>query len=142
LVDSAIRNILRFVDIVAEVYPVGLVVMFLDSRNRRLGDLTAGTVVVMDGEVRAPSISQCPDLPAWDNQIRHLVHEMTPDDYRLITRFLSRRASLDPHHRDELAKDICMRVFRKTVNLAQQSLDPEMALEAAATIYRENHRVL
>ena len=38
LVDSAVRNILRFADLFAEVYPLGLAVMFLDSKNRRLGD--------------------------------------------------------------------------------------------------------
>ena len=54
-VAAVIRNILRAVDILAEIYPLGLVVMFIDSRNRRLGDLAAGTLVVRERELK-PSV--------------------------------------------------------------------------------------
>ena len=43
-----IRNVLRFVDIAFDVYPLGLLVMFFDPWTRRLGDLAAGTLVVVD----------------------------------------------------------------------------------------------
>jgi len=40
------RNLLRFIDILATTYLVGLCAMLLSSRNKRLGDLAAGTIVV------------------------------------------------------------------------------------------------
>lgn len=40
------RTLYRFVDWLPAAYGVGLLSMVLDGRNRRLGDRTAGTVVV------------------------------------------------------------------------------------------------
>jgi len=142
-VDAAIRNILRFVDILAEVYPIGLVVMFLDSRNRRLGDLTAGTLVVMDEAVRAPSaleqtVSQAGDKP----EVRYAVNSMTPNDYRIVARFLARRTGLEPDHRQDLARKICERLLAKASAVQPAGSDPEELLEQIATYYRERTRVL
>jgi uncharacterized RDD family membrane protein YckC len=43
---SMIRNFLRLADIVASVWGLEFLAMFADSRNRRLGDLAADTIVV------------------------------------------------------------------------------------------------
>ncbi len=52
---ALIRNLLRSIDILGQIYPLGLVVMFIDSRNRRLGDLAAGTDVIIEPELEVPS---------------------------------------------------------------------------------------
>jgi uncharacterized RDD family membrane protein YckC len=41
-----LRNVFRLIDILPSGYLVGLIVMILDPRERRLGDLVAGTIVV------------------------------------------------------------------------------------------------
>ena len=43
---SAIRNLLRMVDFLPTLYGVGMVAMLASSRNQRLGDMAAGTLVV------------------------------------------------------------------------------------------------
>jgi uncharacterized RDD family membrane protein YckC len=58
--DAAIRNILRFVDLLGDFYPLGLLVMFLDSKSRRLGDMAAGTLVVMEKTVTEPFVPRKP----------------------------------------------------------------------------------
>jgi len=47
---AGIRNIVRLVDFLPYFYGVGFVVLFLNGRGKRLGDLAAGTVVVKDSE--------------------------------------------------------------------------------------------
>jgi uncharacterized RDD family membrane protein YckC len=139
--DSAIRNIVRFFEL--EFYPLGLVVMFIDSRNRRVGDLTAGTLVVAESHARQPALSApAEELSAWDGEIRRAVREMTAEDYQLVTRFLSRREGLDPQHRLELAEAICARIFREPSGSAAHGLDPETAIETSAALYREITRIL
>ena len=49
---SAIRNLLRFVDLLPGAYLVGLISILLTRRNQRLGDLAAGTLVIRDGATR------------------------------------------------------------------------------------------
>ncbi|MEJ2717201.1 MAG: RDD family protein, partial [Deltaproteobacteria bacterium] len=133
--DSAIRNVLRFVDIFADVYPIGLVVMFIDSRNRRLGDLTAGTLVIMDHELRQPSVEEPGEDPrVWETQIRQAMHEMTPEDYHLLTTYLSRREALEPKYREELAKEICNRLFKDSARSGASLSDLESALEILASL--------
>jgi uncharacterized RDD family membrane protein YckC len=45
---ATVRNLLRIVDFLPLGYLVGLIVAVIDSQERRLGDLVAGTVVVKD----------------------------------------------------------------------------------------------
>src|SRR5437762_6572003 len=49
-VQAGIRNIVRIVDFLPYAYGVGLVVLFVNGRGKRLGDLAAGTVVVKDSD--------------------------------------------------------------------------------------------
>lgn len=44
--ESAVRNLLRAVDSLPALYALAAVVVTLDPKNRRLGDLAAGTLVV------------------------------------------------------------------------------------------------
>src|SRR5213082_2736107 len=50
---AGIRNIVRIVDFLPYAYGVGLVVLFLNGRGKRLGDLAAGTIVVKDSDYLA-----------------------------------------------------------------------------------------
>lgn len=47
-VDALLRNLLRAADFLPSGYALGVVVMGLDPRFRRLGDLVAGTMVVVE----------------------------------------------------------------------------------------------
>lgn len=49
-VQAGVRNIVRIVDFLPYFYGVGFVVLFLNGRGKRLGDLAAGTVVVKDSD--------------------------------------------------------------------------------------------
>jgi len=49
-VQAGIRNIVRIVDFLPYGYGVGVVVLFINGKGRRLGDLAAGTIVVKDSD--------------------------------------------------------------------------------------------
>ena len=51
--DALLRNLLRIVDQMPGIYAVGVLSIFFTSRNQRLGDLVAGTVVVQEQGLRA-----------------------------------------------------------------------------------------
>lgn len=141
--DSSVRNILRFVDLLADVYPLGLLVMFLDSKNRRLGDIAAGTLVVVEKDVIEPFTETTPKRSAQvDPELSYAVASMTPEDYRLITRFLTRRGELDTEYRGKLAWEILHAIVDKTPRPVQVSGEPEAVLEKLQTLYMERTRVL
>src|SRR5688500_1158817 len=61
---SAVRNILRIIDILPGFYAVGMVVVFATPRNQRIGDLVAGTHVVRDrhGDRHPPPATVLPHV--------------------------------------------------------------------------------
>jgi uncharacterized RDD family membrane protein YckC len=61
--EAAARNLVRIFDMMPAVpliplYSVGLVSVFISSRDQRVGDLVAGTVVVREREAQAPTFEQ------------------------------------------------------------------------------------
>ena len=131
-VDSAIRNLVRPIDLIPSVYFVGSVSVFASSRNQRLGDLAAGTVVVRIA--RSPRVQPAtsppgfvPVAPAWD------VSGLEPAEVAAIRRFLMRRATIDVGARAALAADLAVRV-RPRVAGALGALTDEQLLEGIATI--------
>ena len=47
-VAAFIRNLVRIIDFLPGLYGFGVLVMFIDTRSRRLGDFAAGTIVVKE----------------------------------------------------------------------------------------------
>jgi uncharacterized RDD family membrane protein YckC len=134
---ALIRNLLRVVDIVADLYPLGLIVMFIDRRNRRVGDLAAGTLVVREAEL-GPSAACAPSEEPGiaDDEVFNVALEMTAEDYDLVRKFLVRRDTLEPDHREDLARQILDRVSRRSVSTGGHLSDPEAFLEKLETCCR------
>ena len=141
--EAAVRNILRAVDILGDVYPLGLVVMFIDSRNRRLGDLVAGTLVIAESVSKLPSGENSTGSPGEnDQQLRLIVNAMTSADHQLVRKFLARREALDNEYRKKLVQEIVVRLFNESIVLPSSSTDLELLLERVEALYRERLRVL
>jgi uncharacterized RDD family membrane protein YckC len=140
--DAAIRNILRFVDLLGDVYPLGLLVMFLDSKSRRLGDMAAGTLVVMETTVREPFVPRKPKrVTEADPQLRDVVSCMTPEDYRLIAKFLARRNELDSEYRSKLVREILDSILDKAPHSITTTSEPERLMEKLQALYMERTRI-
>lgn len=143
LFDSAVRNILRVVDMLFMVYPVGLVVMFVDSKNRRLGDLAAGTLVIVENAHKMALFRKpTEDNPELGPEIRDAAARISRDGYRLISKFLSRREGLDSEHREEIAREIFRRAFGDSAHRGKSLPEMERSIEQIESAYRERTRIL
>lgn len=91
-IDSALRNVVRFVDFLPLAYCVGLVTMLFNQDNRRVGDLVAGTVLVRDEQV---------DLSRYLNS--RAQSDVAHNEQELLLDFLHRAESLAPDARERLA---------------------------------------
>jgi uncharacterized RDD family membrane protein YckC len=105
---AAIRNLIRIIDFLPALYGVGVVVMFIDRRARRLGDLAAGTLVVKERPrlTLASLTAAAPEAPAETELTLANIHLVDQRDYTLVQEFLSRRAALGPDVRRRLAAQI------------------------------------
>lgn len=120
---AAIRNIVRIADFLPFLYIIGAIVMLVDSRSRRLGDLVAGTIVVKEQqEISLASIGSDQPTPApWpaeavgasftatqsgaftDFGIYPNLSRISSAEYSLLREFLQRRTLLAPVARASLA---------------------------------------
>lgn len=134
---SVVRNLVRLIDFLPGFYGLGVIVMFLNSRARRLGDLAAGTVVVKERRdltlarvVTTPSLSPAGVNVDSGEQPRPVsdlpnLYRLTPDDDALIRDFLTRREGLTPARANDLAVQIANLIARKIEYQPGDSTRPE-----------------
>ncbi|MBM3975788.1 MAG: RDD family protein [Planctomycetes bacterium] len=97
-VDSGLRNLLRFADLLPFGYGIGLACCMSNERFQRLGDLVAGTLVVHSGKSRTPrsrAQASAPFAPPF---------ALTREEQRAVIDFAERAASIAPGRQIELAE--------------------------------------
>lgn len=110
VLSSLIRNFFRLIDMLPVLYVLGATVSFLHPRDKRIGDLVAGTVVIYD----APGRKRTGSKPGREAvQVRRMLPDIlleeyqkravTREDWLLLSAFAERQESLSWQKRDELA---------------------------------------
>lgn len=106
LQESLLRNLVRGADLFPAFAPA-MISMVLDPRSRRLGDLVAGTVVVVEDRTRM--LTRAPLDPPISEEERRTVLlagaavRLGRDEAQAIEELLRRSASLGPARTEELA---------------------------------------
>ena len=95
-----IRNVFRLIDCLPSFYLVGLLCCFITRQRVRIGDLAAGTLLVVDAQQRLPASA----LQAVAQGA------LTPEAAELIEDLLERWPSLVPEQRTALARGLLARV--------------------------------
>ena len=123
--DSAIRNIVRVVDMLPFAYGIGLLTMLLNRNWQRLGDLAAGTLVVKEGAEASPNPGKTPSVKksnlvyaAWIKPER-----VTDTELAAIREYLARRSSLPRLRRLQLARTIGTPVAQRMTDNDQIDYD-------------------
>ena len=138
--DSVIRNLIRIIDFFPFAYGIGVIVMFLNDRSKRLGDFAAGTIVVkLRDEVKLSSLSsQAPtgSAPEWPG-----IENLREADVELIESFLERRAQLrEPGAlAGTIARTVRSRLGSPAADERASALSDAEFLRQVALAYRKAH---
>ena len=129
---SAARNLLRLVDILPTGYLIGIVSILVTSKNQRLGDVAAGTLVVRERTAapapapRAQTAAATPvDAAVWD------VSAVTVEELVAVRAFLARRQQLTYEARAQLAQELAGALRQKVAGVPD-GVDGEPFLEQLA----------
>jgi uncharacterized RDD family membrane protein YckC len=152
--ESAARNTVRVFDmmpwLIIPFYSVGLVSVFLSSRDQRVGDFVAGTVVVREREAQAPTFEQVFSAPTSDAALRRSfkpvlftadLRALAEAEIEVVEAFLRRRWDIEEAARQWMA----WRVATPLLHKLRPDFDPaqftyEGFLEELLHRYRATHR--
>jgi uncharacterized RDD family membrane protein YckC len=121
--EAAVRNLLRVLDMFPyPFYSIGLISVFSTSRDQRVGDLVAGTVVVREREAEAPEFAQVFASPVSDPALRRSfkpveftasLSSLTDSEIQVVETFLRRRWDLADIPRQWMAWRVSMPILYK-----------------------------
>jgi uncharacterized RDD family membrane protein YckC len=109
-----VRNLFRLIDSLPALYVIGLVTCLCTAQRVRIGDMAAGTLLVLDEPSAARALAQIGSLVAQTG--------LPPEVVELVQDVLGRWDSLDIERRGALARTILTRV------------DKSLSSEALATM--------
>jgi uncharacterized RDD family membrane protein YckC len=124
--EAIARNLLRVFDaapgFVVPIYSVGLIVIFLNRRDQRVGDLFAGTVVIRERTDEAPTFAETFSNPVSDAAFHRVqkpvsinadVGKLTNGEIEVVESFLRRRWDLSDRQRLWMAWRIALPLMYK-----------------------------
>ncbi|MDX6695983.1 MAG: hypothetical protein QOF02_3586 [Blastocatellia bacterium] len=149
--EASVRNVLRIFDIMPfPFYSIGLICVFISSRDQRVGDMVAGSVVVREREAEAPTFDQVFAAPVSDTALRRSfrpvqfnanLQPVTAREIEVVEAFLRRRWDLPNHPREWMAWRVAMPLLLKLQPQYDLSnFSYEGFLEELLHRYRAQHR--
>jgi uncharacterized RDD family membrane protein YckC len=149
LFESMSRNLLRAIDMLPSLYIFGVITMFLTSRQQRLGDLVAGTLVVHERDLEAPlesmggsrtftsaSFKPVAPPPRESKLAADSVASLTLADLQALESYLARRLDVPTATRALLADKLAENISRKMNMEIPANMTKETFLEEAAFTLR------
>lgn len=133
-----LRNVLQLVDILPGL---GFAAMFVHPKEKRIGDLVAGTLVVQE---RSAQVKEIPlyythlKLTKKEKQDFSLLTVLSSEQYRVLESYLGRRGDLDPIRRKEIAKQLIEKGWPDIEVFAGKE---EVFLEKIYLYLREEHYI-
>ena len=121
--EAAVRNLLRVLDMFPyPFYSIGLISVFSTSRDQRVGDMVAGTVVVREREAEAPEFELVFASPVSDPALRRSfkpveftasLNSLTNAEIQVVETFLRRRWDLSDLPRQWMAWRVSIPILYK-----------------------------
>lgn len=121
--EAAVRNLLRLFDMMPfPFYSIGLISVFISTRDQRVGDFVAGTVVVRERETEAPTFSQVFNASVSDAALRRSfkavqftaeISSVTESEIEVVETYLRRRYDLPDQARMWMAWRVAMPLLYK-----------------------------
>ena len=139
---AAARGALGLLEVWATLGLVGLVTMLLSSRDQRLGDMVAGTLVLRErrgGSLRPVELL----VPPGCEQLVHAldVSAMTAGDYEMVRAFLTRWREFPQAKRPAIAARLAAPLWQRFRHPLPPWLGPDLYLACLGAAYQFRHPV-
>ncbi|WP_058305871.1 RDD family protein [Gracilibacillus massiliensis] len=113
LLSSIIRNFVRIIDSLPSAYAVGIILIFAHNKHKRLGDITAGTIVVHEKQKKSRKqkpLDKYIDEKGLSKETLQLesfhLKQFSQKDWRLLQTYVHRIVDLRTQERDQLTMQV------------------------------------
>ncbi|MEG4227655.1 RDD family protein [Microcoleus sp. N9_B2] len=137
LQQSTLRALLRPFD---DLFFIGVFFIVFSQREKRLGDLVAGTLVIQEEQPvsAAWKVSTSARSLAKKLLIEADISRLLPEDFAVVREYLQRREAMIPNARNELSKQLATQV-KEIIGLGKlpTKVDANLFLEAVYHAYQQ-----
>ncbi|NPV91978.1 MAG: RDD family protein [Firmicutes bacterium] len=139
---AAIRTFFRIVDFLPFLYFLGILACFLHPRNKRIGDMVAGTILVVDPTRERLAARRGvdkeieklrPDLPRLDLR-EEMRQSVTREEWRMLAAFIERLPTLSPEKSREYGRQMAD-YFEQRLDLKTEGGQPGNRVAFLAALY-------
>lgn len=144
---ALLRNFLRLFDFLPVFYGIGLVALFVSSKGQRLGDLAAGTIVIIEQKsisldsLKASTVVKYRYFTRY-TPLPEYIHTdgLTEQNRQLIINFLNRRDTLTDTTRIAipLARQMAEKIGLTDLDVSRDPRAAEVFLEQLARAFELN----
>lgn len=127
-----LRNLFRGIDAIPLFYLLGGFVCMFSSKNQRIGDMVAATVVIYESHFSPPRVEYIsPDkfnsFFSYPHLISRARQQITPSESSMLLKALLRRERLLPESRIKLYEELT-NYFKSIVNFPVENISDEQYL--------------
>ncbi|RCJ15193.1 hypothetical protein A6S26_07615 [Nostoc sp. ATCC 43529] len=137
LQQATLRALLRPFD---ETFFIGAFLIMLGNREKRLGDLAAGTMVIQAQPNTASTLTISEQAKILHDQLLQSANlsQLLPDDFAVIREYLQRRGAMSLKARASLSLNLAQQV-KSIINLEKlpENVTPDVLLEAIYLVYQQ-----
>ncbi|BAY79455.1 RDD domain-containing protein (plasmid) [Nostoc linckia NIES-25] len=137
LQQATLRALLRPFD---ETFFIGAFLIMLGNREKRLGDLAAGTIVIQAQPNTASTLTISDQAKILHDELLQTANlsQLLPDDFAVIREYLQRRGAMSLKARASLSLNLAEQV-KSIINLEKlpENFTPDVFLEAIYLVYQQ-----
>jgi uncharacterized RDD family membrane protein YckC len=137
LQQATLRALLRPFD---ETLFIGAFLIMLGNREKRLGDLAAGTIVIQAQPANASNLIISEQAKILHDELLQTANlsQLLPDDFAVIREYLQRRSAMSLKARASLSLNLAQQV-KSIINLEKlpENYTPDVFLEAIYIVYQQ-----
>ena len=121
LLSCFIRNLMRIIDMLPVSYFLGMIMIFLHSKHKRLGDIVAGTIVVHERRVKGKRKEKAIEKEIRQRGLRQedlsveewTLKQLGTKEWNLVRAYANRFLQLPLSERNQLSKKLADILFPK-----------------------------
>ncbi|MEN9215725.1 MAG: RDD family protein [Gloeomargarita sp. HHBFW_bins_162] len=133
LQEATLRTLLRIMD---DLFLIGAYFVILGTREKRLGDFVAGTLVIQEPFAQIHSMQWPEGVAEIGQDLVPKAANLLPDEFVILREYVQRCRRFRPRIRQQVAQQLAQQ-FQERLHLWDEGINPDVFLHALYWAYQQ-----